>query len=454
MKAIAFWILVLSVSGSSQVVLEPHARIASAVAKVKPEALEASVRKLVSFGTRHTLSESTDPTRGIGAARQWLIEELTRYAAASEGRLTVREDPHDLPPSSRLPAGGRVVNVVATLRGSEPERTIVMSAHYDSRASRGEDSKIDAPGANDDASGCAVVLEAARILATESVRQNVVFLFTAAEEQGLLGAKGFAQAAPRATLRIDAMVTTDIVGAATNTRGQVDPWTLRLFSEGVISGPLNERGRPTRTVVGSDQDAPSRQLARYLKLRGETYVPGFKVRLIFRQDRYLRGGDHRAFNEEGFAGARFTEPFENYDRQHQDLREEAGRRFGDLPEFLDYAFMTRVAQTNIAGFLEMALAPAAPANVRMLTSQLTPDTELRFAPPAMSAEAGGSKPARIAILIRRTDEPTWTERRLLEEGATSALLEGLSKDDWLFGVEAIGPEGFRSLPVYPQPSAR
>jgi len=416
------------------------------VDSVNAEAIEKTVRKLASFGTRHTLSDPQQTTRGIGAARRWIRDRMVEDAKSVDSAMQVAFETWGYPAGRRVPNGAEVVNVVGTLKGTDPHRWVIVSGHYDSRASRPLDTSSDAPGADDDASGTAVVMEAARVLARMKPRANVLFMCVAGEEQGLLGAMGHAQMARKENRRIEAMFTNDIVGGVIGSSGKREPMRVRLFSEGVPSGPKNEQGRALPRIVGSDNDAPSRQVARYLKSRGEAYVKGFDVTLVFRQDRYLRGGDHRAFNDEGFPGVRFTECHENYSWQHQDVREKDGKKFGDLPDNLDYDFVRRVCQVNVAGLAEIALAPASPRQVRVLVSRLTPHTELLW---AASPE---NDLASYAVLSRRTHEPTWTHRRVVSKNQNSVVMEGLSKDDWLFAVEAVDTKGRRSIPVYPTPS--
>lgn len=396
--------------------------------------LERDVRALAGFGTRHTLSQTDDDERGIGAARRWLAAELERISAEHHGgRLRVALEAHAIPAGRRMPEGAEVVNVVATLPGRDPDRYVVVSGHYDSRNSDPMDAVGDAPGANDDASGTAVVLECARALAGLEPRATVVFLCVAGEEQGLHGSRAQAIAWRDRGVTVEAFLTNDIVGGARGSNGRLEPWRLRLFSEGVPSG-----GKPT---VGSDNDAPSRQLARYLEEVGEAAVPGFDVDLIFRQDRYLRGGDHRPFNDLGIAAVRFTEPNENYAWQHQDVRQEQGVLYGDRPENVDFEYVARVAAVNAAGLRALALAPRPPTNVTMDTSKLTPHTTLTW-----DSEVEGVAGWRVRM--RPTAESRWTEtahRGVLP----GVVLELRSKDDWLFAVEAYDAAGHTSLPVYP-----
>ena len=398
--------------------------------------IERDVRHLVAFGTRHTLSDTASEERGIGAARRWLRSELRAISDEHHGgRLQVDLVAHAVEPGRRVPDGAEVVNVVARLPGRDPDRLVVVSGHYDSRASDPMDAVSDAPGANDDASGTAVVLECARALAGLEPRATVVFLCVAGEEQGLLGARAQAELWKEEGVRVEAFLTNDIVGGARGSNGRLEPDRVRLFSEGVPS-----EGAP---VVGSDNDAPSRQLARYLEQVGQAAVPGFGVELIFRQDRFLRGGDHRAFNAAGFAGVRFTEPNENYDWQHQDVRVEGGVHYGDVPENVDYGFVARVAAVNAAGLRALALAPPPPSGVSMDTSRLSPDTRLSWDDPSPGV-------AGFRVRLRRTFEPTWT--RSVDAGRhTEITLEGTSKDDWLFAVEAYDVDGNTSLAVYPRP---
>ncbi len=408
--------------------------------RADPGRIEKDIRTLAGFGTRHTLSDTKDPRRGIGAARRWLAGELESISGQfHQGRLKVELIPHRVAPGKRVPQGAEVVNVVATLPGSDPDRLVVLSGHYDSRRSDPMDASGDSPGANDDGSGTAAVLEAARLLGGLKPRATLVFLCVAGEEQGLLGAAAQAKLWKEQGKTVEAMFTMDIVGGATGTSGEKEPWRLRVFSQGIPSkGPR---------IFGSNDDAPSRQLARYFKRAGEDLVPGFEITLIFRQDRYLRGGDHRPFFEMGWPAVRLTEPHENYAWQHQDVRVEDGTAYGDVPENVDFAYVSRVARAVSAAAGELALAPQAPAGVQVDASHLTPDTRLLWKPNPEQDLAG------YTVLYRRTDEPDWTHR--VEAGdETEIVLEKISKDDWLFAVEAVDRAGHRSLPVYPAPKFR
>ncbi len=406
--------------------------------------VEADVRKLVSFGTRHSLSEVHDPARGIGAARNWLKAEFDRINEQHhDGRMQVGLEAFAVGVGPRVPNGVELVNVVATLPGSDPNRLVILSGHYDSIPSaRDPDPTREAPGANDDASGTAAVLEAARLLGGLRPRATLVFLCVAGEEQGLLGSKAQAETWKAAGKEVEAMFTMDIVGGAVGENGLHEPWRLRVFSEGVPSGS------GAAPVFGSDNDSSSRQLARYFERAAESAVSGFDVTLIFRQDRYLRGGDHKSFNDLAWPAVRLTEPHEHYAHQHQDVQVLDGVQYGDLPEFVDFAYVARVAAAVGAACGELALAPASPRAVQVDTRDLTPHTRLQWA--AAEPDHGV---AGYAVLMRRTHEPTWTERRVLGL-VNEVTLEAISKDDWLFAVEAYDEAGHRSRAVYPTPRRR
>lgn len=400
--------------------------------------IEHDIRRLAAFGTRSTLSSTTHETRGIGAARRWLRDEMEAISKEyHDGRLQASLQHFTIEPGRRIAREVDLANVVGILPGSDPDRLVIVSGHYDSMPSDPTDGESDAPGANDDASGTAAVLEAARLLAGLRPRATVVFLAVAGEEQGLYGSTRQAQMWKEQGKEVAGMFTMDIVGGVVGSSGKQEPQRLRVFSEGVASAG--------RKSIGSDNDAPSRQLARYLKRAAAVALPDFELTLVFRQDRFLRGGDHRPFNDLGWPAIRLTEPHENYTWQHQDVRIEDGVQYGDLPDNVDFAYVGRVATSVSSALRELALAPAAPTDVVVDISGLTPHTTLRW-------QANSEKDlAGYAVLIRRTHEPDWTERQVLPADATSITLEGYSKDDYLFAVEAFDAAGNRSLPIYPFP---
>jgi hypothetical protein len=410
--------------------------------------VERTVRRLVGFGTRSTLSAQDDPARGIGAARDWIYKELQTYAADSGGRLRVELQSFEQQPGrfQRIQQPTRLTNVVATLPGSQAEskdRVYVVSGHYDSMCTSPVDAACDAPGANDDASGVAVMLELARVMSKRTFDATLVFMAVAGEEQGLVGATYFAEQAKKQNTNVDAMFTNDIVGSTLGGNGVRDRRSLRVFSEGVPSNET-EAEAATRRSVGGENDSQSRQLARFIKETATVYVPGFNVRMIYRRDRYLRGGDHIPFLEQGYAAVRFTEPNENYNHQHQNVRVEKGVQYGDLPEFVDYAYVAQVARVNCAALAALALAPARPADLRLLTKRLTNDTDLQWTANKEPDLAG------YEIVWRETTEAEWTHSKRVGS-VTSYTVEGLSKDNFFFGVRAFDREGNRSPVSYPRP---
>ena len=418
------------------------------VSEISARNIEATIRKLVSFGTRNTLSEQSDPNRGIGAARDWLYSEFQKAAAQSGGRMSVEKQTYEQPKAARVPEPTMITNIVATLKGTRAEsagRLYVVSGHYDSMCTSPTDAKCDAPGANDDASGTAVVLEMARVMAKYEFDATVVFMAVAGEEQSLLGSTYFADQAKKNNVDIEAMFTNDIVGNTLGGNGVRDRRTLRVFSEGVPSNETQQEAT-TRRSVGGENDSQSRQLARFIKETGERYVPAMKVQLIYRRDRYGRGGDHIPFVERGYAAVRFTEPNEDFHHQHQNVRVEKGVQYGDLPQFVDFGYVANVARVNAAALAAMASAPARPKNVTM-SGGLSNDTELKWDANREITLAG------YEIVWRDTTAATWTNSRAVGN-VTSYTIKGMSKDNYFFGVRAVDRQGNRSPVSYPRPAAR
>ncbi|WP_433219584.1 M20/M25/M40 family metallo-hydrolase [Dactylosporangium sp. CS-047395] len=406
--------------------------------------VRATVARLVAFGTRHTLSSQTDPNRGIGAARDWLFAQFQAAAAASDGRMSVALQTFVQPPGARNPEPVTVTNVVATLRGSvAPERVHVVSGHYDSRITDVMNFSDDAPGADDDASGVAVVLELARVFATRTVESTIVFVAFAGEEQGLFGSTYMAAQFKAAGANIAAMFSNDIVGASQAWDGTPpDPRTVRLFVEGV---PTSETAAQTATrqSVGGEDDGPSRQLARFVRDVAENDATGMRIRVVWRRDRFLRGSDHIPFLQQGYPAGRLTEPRENFDHEHQDVRVEGGKQFGDLPQFCDFGYMVRVAKVNAATLWSLAQAPATPSGVGIVAAVLTNDTTLRW--------TRGSEPdlAGYEVLWRDSTAPDWTH--VLPVGDVTTATIDVAKDNVHFGVRAVDKTGHRSPVAYPQP---
>jgi hypothetical protein len=390
-----------------------------------------------------TLSTQDDPARGIGAARDWIFAELQRYAAASDGRMTVELQSYVQPPADRIPVPTRITNIVATLRGSvTPERVYAVSGHYDSRVTDVMNATADAPGADDDASGVAVSMELARIMATRAPKSTIVFAAVAGEEQGLYGARFMAAQYKAAGADVQAMFTNDIVGASRADDGTRDPHTVRLFAEGVPTAETPQQAA-TRRSVGGENDSPPRQLARYVREVADNRDTGMDVRVIYRRDRYLRGGDHIGFLEQGYPAARFTEPDEDYAHQHQDVRVEAGKQYGDLPEFCDFPYIAGVARVNAAALWSLATAPGTPKGLRVRTSALTNDTELVW--------QRGVEPdlAGYEVVWRETTAPEWTHAIRVGDVTTATI--DMSKDNVFFGVRAVDTAGHRGPVAYPTP---
>ncbi|MDQ8704910.1 M20/M25/M40 family metallo-hydrolase [Streptomyces sp. LHD-70] len=421
----------------------PNRELRELLREIDPERIEATVRRLAGFGTRHTLSSQDDPERGIGAARDWIKAEFERYARRSGGRMTVELQSYVQEPAPRIPVATRITNVVATLRGSvAPERVYVVSGHYDSRASDVMDATSDAPGADDDASGVAVAMELARVLVKRRPAATLVFAAVAGEEQGLFGADHMASRFEAAQTDVQAMFTNDIVGSSTADDGTRDPYTIRLFAEGVPTSETPEEAE-TRRSVGGENDSPARQLARFVRDTADNDATGMRVRVVYRRDRYLRGGDHIPFLERGYPAARFTEPAEDFAHQHQDVRVEDGKQYGDLPEFCDFPFVARVARVNAAALWTLAQAPGTPRGARIRTSALTNSTELLW--------QRGEEPdlAGYEVVWRETTEPEWTH--VIEVGDVTGHEVDLSKDNVFFGVRAVGRSGRRSPVAFPTP---
>ncbi|MFL6145427.1 MAG: M28 family metallopeptidase [Labedaea sp.] len=407
--------------------------------------IEATVRKLASFGTRHTLSSQTDPVRGIGAARDWIFAQLNSFAARSGGRMTVELQSYVQQPVPRIPTPTTITNVVATLRGTTtPERVYVITGHYDSRVTDVMNFTDDAPGADDDASGVAVIMEVARVLSTRPTAATVVLAAVAAEEQGLFGSNFMAQQLKAANTDVQAMFSNDIVGSSTAEDGTRDPRTVRLFAEGVPTAETPEQANIRRNV-GGENDSSSRQLARFVSDVAARSGAGLNVRVIWRRDRFLRGSDHISFLQQGYPAARFTEPAEDFAHQHQDVKVVDGKQFGDLPEFCDFDYVTKVARLNLATAWALAQAPGTPKNVRILTAQLTNDTDLAW--------NRGTEPnlAGYEVVWRETTESDWTH--VIRVGDVTTAHIKLSKDNVFFGVRAVNRAGQRSPVAFPVPAA-
>jgi hypothetical protein len=420
--------------------------LAKMLAAIDQRRIEATIRKLVSFGTRSTLSVQDDPNRGIGAARDWLYGEFQKAAQGSGGRMTVEKQSFLQPKAERVATPTTLTNIVATLKGTQTEsaaRTYVVSGHYDSMCSSPTDATCDSPGANDDASGTAAVLEMARVMAPYQFDATIIFMTVPGEEQGLLGSTYFAEQAKVNKTNIDAMFTNDIIGNSLGGNGVRDRRNVRVFSEGVPSSETPAEAN-TRRGVGGENDSASRQLARFIKETATAYVPAMSVAMVYRRDRYLRGGDHIPFLERGFPAVRFTEPNEEYRHQHQNVRIEDGVQYGDLPQFVDFGYIANVARVNAAALAKLASAPGRPHGVGLVTARLTNDTDLKWEANTEPDLAG------YEIVWRDTTSPVWTNSRWVGN-VTSFTMAKMSKDNYFFGVRAVDKAGNRSPVTYPRP---
>jgi len=425
----------------------PNPEIAAIVADISAARIEATIRKLVSFGTRNSLSATESGTRGIGAARRWIKAELERCSRDSGGRLEVAFDDHLVEKAARIPKPTHIVNVVATLPGSQPEsanRIYVISGHYDSMPSNPSDGEKDAPGANDDASGSAVSMELACVMSKHRFDATLVFMTVAGEEQGLFGSTGWAKAAREKNLDIAGMLDNDIVGNTKSAEGAVDRSRVRLFAEGVPARAALPDNVVAALRTSGENDVPTRQLARFIHEQAQRYVRDFAVQVIWRRDRYLRGGDHFPFLEQGYPAVRFTEPVEDWHHQHQDVRVEDGVQFGDLPQFVDFGYVANVARVNAAALAALALGPSAPQEVEMENLRLENDTTLRWKANPEPDVAG------YRIVWRDTTASDWQQSKDVGN-VTRFTLAGISKDNYNFGVQAYDRDGNVSMASYPRP---
>ena len=423
---------------------KPNAEIQKMLKEVSAKNIENSIRRLVSFGTRNTLSAQDDPRHGIGAARDWIYSEFEKISADCGSCLTVEKQTFAQAKAPRVPEPTNLTNVFATLKGTtDPDRIYIVSGHYDSMCSSPTDAECDAPGANDDASGTAAVIELARVMSRRKFDATIIFLTVAGEEQGLLGSTYFARQAKEKNWNVEAMFTNDIIGGTTSYKNSPDRQKVRVFSEGVPSDETEQQAAIRRSV-GGENDSPSRQLARFIKEQADKYLKNFGVWMIYRRDRYLRGGDHIPFLESGFAAVRFTEPNEDYTHQHQNVRTENGFFYGDTLEYVDFGYVANVARVNLIALASLADAPAKPKNVGIVTKRLTNDTDLQWDANADADLAG------YEIVWRETTSAVWTNSQFVGN-VKSFTVKEKSKDNYFFGVRAVDRDGNKSPVVYPRP---
>lgn len=439
----------ITFSGFSQTqLIHRKASIAQMIDEISAENLEKYVRDLSDFRTRHSLSKGTNNKEGIDASQAYVLELFRSFEAQAGGRLSATIDYFTVPSDGRrIPQDVQMGNVMATLKGTDPtdDRIFMVTAHIDSRATDVMNAKIDAPGANDDGSGVAAVIELCRIMSKREFPATIVFVALTGEEQGLKGANHLAERAKNENWNLVALLNNDMLGNSNSSQTNINDNTrVRIFSEGIPAAET-ERMAAIRRYTSSENDGKARQLARYMKELGERYVDQLEVKLIYRNDRFLRGGDHTPFVQQGFTAIRVTEMNENYYRQHEDVRVENGIQYGDLPEFVDFEYMRKNTGLNLASLASLASAPSEPQNVGIDVRRLTNTTTLRWEAPAIGKAKG------YYVLMRETDQSMW-QKKFYTEDLTLAI--PYSKDNYFFAVQSVGQEGDESLAVFPQPITR
>ena len=431
--------------GHAQVTVSRDPEISDMIKEVNADSLHSYITSMVAFGTRSTVSSVTDRRRGIGAAREWVLSKFNQFATASGGRLTAFVD------TTTYAADGRRVkapinlgNTVATLKGTDPNdnRIFIISGHLDSRRTDVMDGTADAPGANDDGSGSAAVLECARVMSRHSFPATIIFVTVSGEEQGLLGSGYMAKKARTQNWNIEAVLNNDIMGSNnSNETNIIDNTRVRVFSEGLPAYDLDKQAKQIRQL-GLENDGAARQLARYVKEVGERYVDNLEVVMVYRNDRFLRGGDHSPYVENGYPAVRITEMNENYNHQHQDVRTENGVVYGDLAEFMDFEYLRKNTAMNLANLTNLAKAPGMPQEVHVEVRNLTNGTQLSWKAPAYGKTKG------YYILMRETTSAVWQKK--IFTPSTEVKLP-YSKDNYFFAVQSVNESGNESLPVVPAP---
>jgi len=426
----------------------PDEGLRALLRQIDPGKIRATVLRLVQFGTRHTASSQTDPVRGIGAATSWVFGQMQDIAATSSGRMTVQKQTFVQPVSNRIPVPTTITNVIATLKGTaSPERFYVVTGHLDSRVTDVLNFTSDAPGADDDGSGVAVVLELARLFATRQFPGTLVFATVAGEEQGLYGSAFMAAQMKAAGDDVQGMFSNDIVGASQAWDGtRPDPHTVRLFVEGIPTA-VTPAQISLMQAVGGENDGATHQLARFVADVAPRELTGMNVRVIWRRDRYLRGSDHLSFQAQGYPAARFTEPRENFNHEHQDTRVVNGVQFGDLPQFMDFDYVARVAKVNGAALWSLATGPGTPKNALI---HATAPPNLAGVNTTTLTWDHGTEPglARYEVVWRETTSPDWTN--VIDVGDVTTVTLDMSKDNVQFGLRAVDQAGHRSPVAFPQ----
>jgi hypothetical protein len=444
-------ILIAAMAGTvalahAQTTIDRDPEIAGMVKEVNPDSLQSYIKTMLTFGTRSTVSSTTDLKKGIGAARNWVLSKFNQFAAASGGRLTAIVDTTTYPgDGKRVKTDINLGNTVATLKGTDPNdnRIFIISGHLDSRRTDVMDGTNDAPGADDDGSGSAAVLECARVMSKHAFPATIIFVTVSGEEQGLLGSTYMAKKARAQNRNIEAVLNNDIMGSNnSNETNIINNTQVRVFSEGLPFYKLDSVTAARIRQLGLENDGKARQLARYVKETGERYVDNLQVVMIYRNDRFLRGGDHTPYVENGFTAVRITEMNENFNRQHQDVRTEKGVAYGDLEEFIDYEYLRKNTALNLSNLANLAKSPGMPQEVKIEVRNLTNGTQLMWKAPAYGKVKG------YYILMRETTSPVWQKKIFTTE--TDVKLP-YSKDNYFFGVQSVSETGNESLPVVPLP---
>jgi Zn-dependent M28 family amino/carboxypeptidase len=452
MKKLLTVVLILACSAKTfsqaPAIIQKDPEIEQMLQEVSPDSLETYIKTMVAFGTRNTLSTQRDAGRGIGAARLWVLSKFNQFAKQSGGRLTAIIDSTTLQPDGkRVDHILNLANVVATLKGTDlkDKRIFLVSGHLDNMRSNVMDSTGDAPGANDDGSGSAAVLECARVMSKRSFPATIIFITVSGEEQGLLGAYYMANKSKKAGLNIEADLNNDIMGSNNSSETNIINNTqVRVFSEGLPFFELDKNASGIRQL-GLENDGKSRQLARYVKEVGERYVDNLQVVMIYRNDRFLRGGDHTPYVENGYAAVRITEMNENYYRQHQNVRTENGINYGDLLQHVDFEYLRKNTGLNLVNLANLAKAPAMPENVTIEVRGLSNYTSLSWKEPLTGTAKG------YYVMMRETTSPVW-QKKIFTSDTTIKL--PYSKDNYFFAVQSVNSSGNESLPVIPKVPAR
>ena len=446
MKKILIFIIVLTSNHLfAQTTIQRDAEIEKMVKEISSDSLKSYIKTMVAFGTRNTLSTQTDAKRGIGAARNWVLGKFNEFAKQSNGRLSAFIDTTTLQPDKRrIDTTTLLGNVVATLKGTDPNdnRIFIISGHLDNMRSSPTERIGDAPGANDDGSGSAAVIECARIMSKHGFPATIIFVTVSGEEQGLLGSTFMSEKAKKENWNIVAVLNNDIMGSNnSNETNIINNSKVRVFSEGIPAYETEKAAANIRNL-GLENDGKSRQLARYVKEIGERYVDNIEVVLVYRNDRFLRGGDHTPYVQRGFAAVRITEMNENYTRQHQDVRVENGIQYGDLEEYIDYEYLRKNTGVNLANLANLSKAPAMPDSVKMEVKKLTNSTFLYWQAPRLGKVKG------YYVLVRETTSAFWQKKIFTTE---NEMRLPYSKDNYFFAVQSVNESGNESLPVVPLP---